>query len=330
MSLFSQVDDKTAASPEMGIFDQLASHELAEFTVVTELKYLIDNKKISDEYVESQFNYLDENENEQSIKVKVKCRGRYRRMKCDFPPLKLKFKKKHLSKEGLNEFNELKLVTHCIAGNVENNDMILRELLAYDLFNILTPYSFRAQLAHVTYVDANDEMEPITGWGILIEDSDELADRMGGEKYFRMGVPVDSFCVKQEMTTAMFNYMIGNTDWSHEMVRNVEMIKMPDEEIYVVPYDFDFAAMVGAPYALPNRDVGQKSLEDRHYMGHKCSKKEMELTIAHFEEKKEAIFEKVKKNDYLMVSSKYEIKRYLKEFYKNLECKTFKEAGAFK
>ncbi len=302
-----------------GIFDLLYAQDVAEITVKTNLSHLLENKRTSDEYMDGEFTYEYANNVVQTLPVKVKCRGRYRRMKCEFPPFKLKFKKDDLAASGLNEFNELKLVTHCLGEKERSKDLINREYLTYKLYNILTPNSFRVQLVKVTYLNTKGKPKKIKGWGILIEDSDELAHRIGGEKEMLMGLPDSSFHKENEQMAAMFNFMIGNGDWDCELARNIEMIRDSQNNIMIVPYDFDFSGVVNAPYAVPNSFIGQKSVRDRVYLGIKHSWPEMLPTILYFQEKKEEIMAAIQNADRLAITSKTDITSYLKDFYKLLE-----------
>lgn len=50
---------------------------------------------------------------------------------------------------------------------------------------------------------------------------------------------------------------------------NVVLLQQDGNEgILPVPYDFDFAGMVGALYASPNSDTGLKSIQDRCLMSY--------------------------------------------------------------
>ncbi len=302
-----------------GIFDLLYAYEIAEINIQADLSYLVENKKTFDEYIDGKFTFEPSEGVSQTLPVKIKCRGKYRRMKCEFPPFKLKFRKDDLTAHDLNEFNELKLVTHCIGVKEKGKDLILREFLAYKLYNILTPYSFRVQLVKVNYLNTKGRPKKIKGWGILIEDSDELAYRMGGEKFMEMGLPPEIYNPEQEKITALFNYMIGNTDWSCHMARNLEFIKYSDTNIMVVPYDFDFAGLVNAPYAIPNYELGQKTLQDRVYMGQKCKASDLEATFQHFIKKKEEMTSLIENANMLHSQSKVEMKNYLTSFFDIIE-----------
>ncbi|MEO1263270.1 MAG: hypothetical protein AAFZ15_30960 [Bacteroidota bacterium] len=313
-SSYTQAVDSVGS---VGIFDLLISKNFTEIDVKADLSMLIKNKLASDEYIQGKFTYETKDGVQQTLPMRIKCRGRFRRLKCEFPPLKLKFKKDDLAAHGLNEFNEMKLVTHCMGEKEVSRDLVIRELLAYKIFNILSENSLRAQLVKVNYLNTGGRPKKMKGWGILIEDSDELAYRMKGEKFWRMGIPVDSFDLRQEQITAMFNYMIGNADWSSHMARNLEFIKTGDR-IKIVPYDFDFAGMVMAPYAVPNADVGQQLLTDRVYLGHDHPEAIMAETIQHFRDKKSAVLNKVKETKLLTPVARKEVYDYLESFFNTI------------
>ena len=56
-----------------------------------------------------------------------------------------------------------------------------------------------------------------------------------------MDSPPDSMLMDQAGLVAMFEYMIGNTDWDISMMRNVRLIQAAESgKVCVVPYDFRF------------------------------------------------------------------------------------------
>ena len=62
---------------------------------------------------------------------------------------------------------------------------------------------------------------------------------------------------------SIFQYMIGNTDWSSTEFHNFKLVHVEEGYYYTVAYDFDFAGTVDARYAstdprLPIRDVRQR------------------------------------------------------------------------
>ena len=133
------------------IFCFFQQDSLPKLTIEADFRTLI-RKKFSDNYQPATLafsvNGLDYKE-----QIELRLRGKSRRRICIFPPLKLKFPETLLDSLGLDShFNTLKLVTHC-QNSVINEHMILREYLAYRLYNQLTDKSFRVQLVEITYVD---------------------------------------------------------------------------------------------------------------------------------------------------------------------------------
>ncbi len=65
---------------------------------------------------------------------------------------------------------------------------------------------------------------------------------------------------------AIFEYMIGNTDWSMVYQHNVEMLYL-NSAAFSIPYDFDHSGIVNAYYAKPNPMLNIRSVRDRVYRG---------------------------------------------------------------
>ena len=115
--------------------------------------------------------------------------------------------------------------------------------------------------------------------------------------------------------------MIGNSDYSIPMNRNLKLLKTPngqDTILRVAPYDFDFSGLVNASYALPSPDYQQQSVRDRVFLG-MCDDKELEASIKHFLDKKEEILDCVADFKLMSKASRIDIKQYLKEFFEEIE-----------
>ena len=301
-----------------GIFDLLAQNKITEVTITTAFSTFLENKRHTG-YLDGKFTFEPSEGVAMTVPVRLRLRGRYRRMKCQFPPLKLKFRKTDLAAHGLNGFNELKLVTHCLDDEETSRELVAREYLAYRLFNILCENSFRAQLVDVTYRNTKGKPKKIKGLGILIEDADEVAHRLHGKLNDTMGIPDSCFNKRQEALVALFQYMIGNTDWSTQLNRNVKLVQVSETDIFPVPYDFDFCGLVDAPYALPKNNIGQLTVRQRVFQGHaKCSA-DLHDIVHHFMEKKEEILTEVEHFDLLGEDSRKDMTDYLMEFFAAIE-----------
>lgn len=199
-----------------------------------------------------------------TLPLTLKVRGNFRRSKvnCSFPPLLVDFPKKKVKKTLFAHQNKMKLVTHC-----QIDECVVREYLVYKLYNLLTDLSFRAQIARVTYVDSLGKRTPETHWAYLLEDEGDLAKRNGVKlntmKQTNMGY-ADSLTMA---TVAVFEYMIGNTDWSVPYLHNIRLFANGISSSLPVPYDFDHAGIVEAPYAKPAEQLELASVRERLYRG---------------------------------------------------------------
>lgn len=204
----------------------------------------------------------------ESYTLNVKARGRFRRQTCGFIPLKLKFNKDTLAARGLADHNDLKLVTHCIHDPVASRAQVVREWLGYQLYQTLTPAAFRAQLVEITYRDPARPRRKIKRYGILIEDPDELAERLGGEKVDFLDGSNRTIDRAHEQFVATFNHFIGNADFGFNSYRNLKLIQPTDgSAAFPVPYDFDFSGLVDPTYGNPNPTLYVSKLRERKFLG---------------------------------------------------------------
>lgn len=245
----------------------------------------------------------------------VDVRGKYRRRICTFPPLKLNFSKKMLGQRGLAKYDKLKLVTPCFED--ENGEqLILKEYLAYQLLNQLTPASFRVQLLKITYRDQNGNHPDQTSYAFVMEDTDEMAARLGGEEMENgRGLSPNQFDRQAETTQAFFSYFIGNADWSLATAHNLKMIQIQQGLVVPVPYDFDFSAIVAAPYAKPANSVGQYTLTQRVYLGFVATDEQLDEAIELYTSKKKELLALVRQFTLLPTEERFAITAYLNQFY---------------
>lgn len=300
------------------IFKNLEQQELLQIVIEMDINHLIENK-IKDEYQEASLTINNEL-NAETYPIKVKPRGRFRRMNCDFPPLKVKFQKGDLKERGIaTKHKSLKLVTHCLEDESAGQNVI-KEYLAYKMYNTLTEVSFNVQLVEVTYVDINDESMSITNYGFLIEDTDEMAERIGGtEVENAYNTTLADIQKSYSHMVPMFQYMIANMDWKPEMLQNVKIIEKNTGERIIVPYDFDFSGLVEAPYAIPSVDYQQQNIRQRIYMNKVDNLDELEATIKYFKIHKKEVINTIVNCEFLTKENKRSMVKYIKEFYRTLE-----------
>ncbi len=249
-------------------------------------------------------------------KAGLSIRGKYRRIKCTFPPLEINLKKGALRKQGLLEFDKLKLVTHC---NTENTDPanIYEELLIYQLYALLTPASFNVLSLNVNYEYPNGKSYEKDAPALLLEPTAEVAHRLGGQELEQYSVPADSLNGVSYCRNALFQFMIGNFDWELATQRNVKMIGQPGN-YELVPYDFDFSAIVSPSYARVPEEYGLKDFRDRIYKGEYFAE-QLPTAISEFLSKKELILSHVMQFEALSKTRRREIVDYLNLFFSFIE-----------
>jgi hypothetical protein len=263
--------------------------------------------------------YLDEKGATITKALHVRNRGHARRQVtvCDFPPLRLEFGEEKIAKTMFDGQKDLKLGTHCRdVGEFEQ--YVLREYLAYRIFNLITPQSFRVRLAKVTYVDVVTKNTIVTRYGMFIEDDDDVARRMDGRIIDTQNMMYRHFNPQSATWLGLFEYMIGNTDVSIVTQHNVRTIETQSEGRAVIPYDFDYAGLVDTTYAIPNKQLGLPSVRDRMYRGPCHTAAELGPYFDKLKMIKPQIMSMYDTLPDLSDGYRKKAKNYLEEFYKTI------------
>jgi hypothetical protein len=226
-----------------------------------------------------------------TVPVELRTRGHFRRKPsiCGFAPLKVYFPKEQLKGTVFGGQSSLKLATHCEkAARYEQN--LLIEYGVYRAYNQLTDLSHRARLARVTYVDTRDSTKTLTRYGFFLEPDEDMARRNGGTLLVQGGGSYSEMEPAQMDLVAVFEWLIGNTDWSVIMNHNVRLVEFKGKSwLYPVAYDFDFSGLVNAPYATPDPRLSIKSVRQRLYRGMCRPLDVMGPTLERFTARQEAI-----------------------------------------
>ncbi|MFT4760133.1 MAG: hypothetical protein ACI9XO_000930 [Paraglaciecola sp.] len=298
------------------IFDAMNYQEVLEMTIEADLDSL-KNSRRTDDYQNAYLTFKDENKQTQSWKMKLRTRGKFRRKICTMPPLKMKFKKAELATAGFNNFNDMKLVTHCVENKEEAKALLMKEYLAYQMYEELTENSFRTQLVRITYKDIKTGKK-FKNWGFLIEDTAQLAARIEAEKCDCWGMNDTNFHHGTYELVALFQYMIGNEDYKVNALKNIKTFRK-NGQLIPVPYDFDFSGLVNASYAKPNVDYQLRTMTDRVYLGSVESLTRLHSTKALFHAKEDNFQNLIHDFKKLQSLEKAEMIAYLKSFYKNID-----------
>ena len=298
-----------------GLFD---SDEILEINLKGNSRELLKDRS-SKKSIKFPFtlSYLNEDSSEIQIPVELRTRGNFRRSKdnCNYPPLMIQFPKEgpHL-KSVFSEQRKLKLVMPCVG-----DEYVIREWLVYKLYNLFTPKSFKARLVKLQLEDVKSKKKTGTFFGILLEEEKQMAERNQMTDEERKIIPQQTE-MSSFLMMSVFEYLIGNTDWSVEFLQNIKLIATDSISVpYAVPYDFDHAGIVNTPYAYPAEQLLMSSIRERRYRGYCLTDlKVFEPILEEFNRLKNDIYKLY--SDCTLLDERY-IKstlRYLDEFYNTI------------
>jgi hypothetical protein len=332
---FSPCADARQDDPDgdSGVAPLFASHAPLEVTIEAPLTTLMDERP-DDEYLEGTFSYIGDDGAVQTFDLKIRARGKFRLQEdiCNFAPIRLNFKKKQVADTLFAGQDKLKLVTHCQQNKPLYEQFVLREYLAYRILQVMTDKSFGVRLLHINYVDTEGRSSR-TKYGFVIEDDDDVADRNGMKSINIGDVTHDDLDPRQQNLVYMFQYMIGNTDFS--LINGPEISKCCHNSKLLsgtggapftpLPYDFDFSGLVKAPYASPDRRYRLASVRSRLYRGHCSNNDLLPDTFRLFLDRKDAVYAIVDELEIFTANTRRLVIRYLDSFY---DCITRPEAIA--
>ena len=279
-------------------------------------------KKPKDEYLDAILTYHLSPTDSINKAIRLKSRGEFRNGYCDFPPLLLNFKKTDSLNGDLKKFEKMKLVTHCESGN---EIYLFKEYLVYKLYNVLTDTSFRVRLVKINYINTYKNTRPVRTYAFFIEPLDFLASRINSIPLEVANLTQRNIIPAMMDRVAIFNYMIGNTDWSVPNLHNVKVLAQPRSPRpdlgIIVPYDFDYTGFVNAHYAVPPEGLGITNVSQRVYIGICRDEERFKMALKEFSDKKESFYKVVEDFPYIDEKAKNVILKYLDGFYQELNDK---------
>jgi hypothetical protein len=258
---------------------------------------------------------------EDVLSVEVRVRGHSRVKLCDFPPLRLDFRNSNVEGTVFSGQSKLKLVSHCKARSAYE-DNVLEEYAAYRIFSLLSDYALDARLLRVRYFDTTRPgKDPVERYAILIESLDALAERTGGVLLQREALAKGAMDLEQLATVFVYQYLIGNTDWSLVTARGEELCchngELLDREgrVFYVPYDFDFAGLVNARYAKPLPEMRIRTVKTRRYRGYCFEGIDLKAAILRTLDQEAAILEFLRSLPAVEPDAGTERVRYVERFF---------------
>jgi hypothetical protein len=267
------------------------------------------------------------------LEVQLRTRGltRLRRDVCEFPPLSVDFDREDVEPTVFAGQNRIKLNVHCQSDR-DYEQYVLQEYLAYRIFNLLSDMSFRVRLARVTYVNTLERGDTLTRPAFWIEHQDMLAARNGVRAVNVAAVPPEFTDPAFLALTEVFEYLVGNPDWSafgkgpgeEECCHNTQPIgDAVRGPVFPVPYDFDVTGLVNTRYAdrvfaPAERGLGITRVGQRVYRGICPSRALLPATFQLFNEKRDAIHALYREQAELDPDVLKRSLEYVDEFYETI------------
>ena len=306
----------TATSSDKG-FDFFASEEPLEMRLRFDVREFLKSRN-DPEYLDATLTVFTGEHDSVSQHIKLKVRGNMRLESCAFPPIMLKFKDNKNESEPIQGHGTIKLVTPCNQTKSYEN-YVIREYLAYRLYNLLTPYSFKTRLVKIHYSDVSKRDHSFTAYGFLIENEDQMALRNNAVVIGTRNITQKQMIPSEMARVAVFNYMIGNTDWSVPYQHNIKILKSlvtPSDKGIPVAYDFDYSGFVNTPYAAPCEQLPIREVTERYYTGLCFSEEEMRPILDEFSGMKNELLRTIHNFEYLPDYEKKRMEVYVSSYYK--------------
>lgn len=304
-----------AGETSAGLFD---SDQVLDLELSYNVNKFKKDRGLKRDFHPAKLSYTGPEGKQVTIDVEIKVRGKLRRqmLKCTVPPFRIKFDKTKTKNTLFQDQDKLKLVSHCKNKPKYFEQYYLIEYLIYKTYNILTDLSFRVRLVKLTYTDSENKEEPFTKFSFFIEDAREMAKRNNGKAVEVESIELEQADFEVSTLASVFQYMIGNTDWSIGAGHNIQLVKIAgDPHFFPVPFDFDMAGIIDTHYARPYIELPIKSVRERLFRGFCKSEVQFNRTFAIFHKHKEEIIALYRDFPHLPDKLKKRCINYLNAFY---------------
>ncbi|HYC51391.1 MAG TPA: hypothetical protein VEB19_09820 [Gemmatimonadaceae bacterium] len=222
------------------------------------------------------------------VVLRARTRGVWRKANCEIPPLLLNFVNDSAKKTLFARSDRLRLSMHC-RNTDDYEQYVLQEYQLYRVQRLLTPLTFAVRLARVTYVDSEKGDTVATRWGFLQEQDDAFTERTGVKLVGQKGAGPADLDPYESAFFGVFQYFVGNSDFSIRELHNVVLVFREPHHIPVAR-DFDWSGAVNARYAKPNPVLPIRSVTDRIMRGYCAPPEEYEKVFKLFRDQKDAIY----------------------------------------
>lgn len=296
-------------------FQFLETNSVSEITLTSDFKSLKKNKE-KEVYQPGTISFVDNSGQTFNLEVAIRARGNRRKKICKYPPIKLKLGDSALTQLGLAAEDDYKLVCQCEKG-ADYEQMLLKEFMAYQIYNIVTENSFKTHLFKLNRVDTKTGKTEIQ-YAFVLEKMNSLTTRLNANKVKKELIKQQELDRNALLRMCLFQYLIGNTDLGLRTQHNIKMAAKEDLA-FAVAYDFDYSGLVDAPYAIPPEILPIENVSERFFMFPGCNYEEINKEVTYLLEKEGEIMGYCNKFDLLTKSTQKRSQRYLTSFFETLK-----------
>jgi len=292
-------------------------------TITAPMRSLLGDRS-DEEYLPGTLNYTEADGSVVEFDIGIRTRGNFRRQPrvCPFPPLRVNLQKSQAKGTLFHKQDKLKLVAHCRDRSDRYEQNVIKEYLAYRMFNTLTDVSYRVRLARVTYIDSEQKDDDRVHYGFFIEHKERLSKRLGLPEIVTSRIGTSDLAGPYSDLASLFQYLIGNTDFSpiagpegEDCCHNSTLFGNEGDPIYSIPYDFDMSGLVDAPYAEPNPKFRIRSVTQRLYRGRCAYIDNLPTSLQLLQDNRDAIYGLIENQEQLEESTRKKVRKFVDRFY---------------
>ena len=291
-------------------FELFQNNTALQVILDSDIKNLVKGKH-HEEYQAGKLMVIGKRTDSAYYDISIKSRGNVRKQVCYYPPIMLKFPKKQF------KHHKVKMVFVCKKGK-DAEQRLLKELLAYRLYEILTENSF--QTSELNLILADKGTIEASAPAFVLEPIKTLARRLSSEIYEPKVFNRKILDQEALATFAFFQYLIYNTDWSFTNLHNMEiLLDTVSGRVIPIPYDFDYSGWVDAPYAQVHENLPINHVSERHNKCHCLHEDMVEKTRLIYLDYKERMIEMIESHPRLDKSDRKDLVTKLLSFFKIME-----------
>ncbi len=303
-----------------------AQASLFDDSVVLEMQIAFDFDAICMNPVENDcedvpgvISYMSADGESRDVSVNIGTRGRWnpKTAGCQLPSLFVYFDEQTATGTLFEGESMLPLTTHCRHHNRAYGDMVQIEYLAHRIFTMLTDVSLRTRLLSVTYKDTHSSGTR-KRYAFFVEHFDRLGERTGTKWHDTERVDLDKVRPREMERLSLYQYMIGNLDWSAIQPHNVAMFEDAHGFLTPVPYDFDYSGIVSTPYASPPSELPVYSVRQRFYRGLCWPEFDWDALFDEFLAIEDDVFAELASLSKVNFKERRRVRYFLKDFFRTI------------